>query len=153
MTTQPRPAGSYNGNQGKDDYHQCVPAFSPPRLLAYHPTHPFASAPATLPRSPLRPPAFSFHRSLPCQPLFKLNRSPTLHFPLLNLAAPRNSSRNIEVRLSAGKLRYTLFLLNEHNYAKCASKKNYFLSKVLSAAAPIDCSSVELLYTVARNFL
>lgn len=78
MTIQPQPAGSYNGNQGKDDYHQCISLslslFLPLRIC--HPlAHPLAS---TLVSSLVLRPLLLLPS--PSQPLFKLNRSLALHF-------------------------------------------------------------------------
>lgn len=83
MTIQPQPAGSYNGNQGKDDYHRCISLSCSLSLslcrtfrVCHPPAYPLASYPGhAKPLLPLLPSPLR-------QPLFKLNRSPALHFPL-----------------------------------------------------------------------
>lgn len=79
--------GSYNGNQGKDDYRQ-YPSSLSLSLSFYHAS--CVSRPLSRASWPCHTTTTSFTSSLH-QPPFKLNRSLALHFPLLNLATSRLS--------------------------------------------------------------
>lgn len=87
-----------------------------------------------------------------CQPLFKLNRFPTLHFLLLNLAAPRNCvSRNIEARLPSGKLRHVWFFAM-NIIMRNALWRNYFV-KVFFSGCFNRLFHFEIFYNRTKFFI